>query len=157
MEKKAILSDDGRYRYWLERRWDLRPPMAWCMLNPSTADAYKDDPTIRRCMAFAEREGFGGIIVVNLMAFRATEPSVCLAQADPYGPENEYYLAQAAQKSGRGIVCAWGAHGTRQMANVAVKAFGDVELWCLGVTKSGEPRHPLYLAESTPFTRWNRR
>ena len=78
MNKAAILSDDGRYRYLLERQWDERPRMAWCMLNPSTADANIDDQTIKRCIGFAKREGFGGIIVVNLMAFRATSPAMCL-------------------------------------------------------------------------------
>lgn len=155
MNKAAILSDDGRYRYLLERQWDERPRMAWCMLNPSTADANIDDQTIKRCIGFAKREGFGGIIVVNLMAFRATSPAVCFAQDDPYGPLNDEYLRIAANRTAKGIVCAWGACATKRAVERAIRSIGKVCLWHLGFTKYGQPRHPLRLETNTPLTLWH--
>lgn len=155
MNKAAIMSDDGRYRYLLERQWDERPLMAWCMLNPSTADANNDDPTIRRCMGFAQSEGFGGIIVVNLMAFRTRFPAICLAQDDPYGPLNDEYLRIAANRAAKGFVCAWGAHATKEAVDRAIRSLGKVCLWHLGLTKNGQPRHPLRLETKTPLTLWH--
>jgi hypothetical protein len=78
MLREAEISEDGKYRYALMRMWDDKPLMMFCMLNPSTADATKDDPTIRRCIGFAKDRGYGGIYVVNLMAYRATDPAECL-------------------------------------------------------------------------------
>lgn len=146
----AILSEDGVYRYVLMRRWSDRAVMIWCMLNPSTADAHRDDPTIRRCIHFAAREGYGGIHVVNLMAYRATDPKECLRQADPFGPQNDEYLEQAVRIAPGGIVCAWGSKAPDWVVLRGLRHLGD-DLRCLGMTRTGHPRHPLYVSGLQPL------
>lgn len=155
----AVISADGLYRYWLTRIWDetkfLLPIVG---LNPSTADGWTDDPTIRSDMGFARREGAGGIIKANLHAFRATQPADLLKSRDPVGPDNARYLLHLIDyAAGRGvpIVCAWGASGGWSMAGPAfvqrAQARGAA-LVCLGITKDGMPRHTLYLKiETTPW------
>lgn len=151
-EKAAEISPCGLYRYWLARQWvpgARRLPII--MLNPSTADANIDDPTIRRCMAFARREGFGGIHVFNLFAFRATSPADMRAAADPVGPQNDYWLTQALEASaatGCAILAAWGAYGDHRGRANYVRGMAQLRgarLACLGTTKDGHPRHPLYV------------
>lgn len=154
----ADLSDDGMYRYELTREWGSEPPLVFIMLNPSSADALVDDPTIRRCMGFADREGFGGIIVVNLFAFRTFDPKEMAKAADPVGPENAEYLRRVVAEYPGAIVVAWGAHkmaeGPGRTLNYEVTS-GGVSLQCLGRTKAGAPRHPLYLAAETPLSYWS--
>lgn len=156
MEKSAVISECGKYRYQLDRRWDkIKPWIVFCMLNPSTADASIDDPTIRRVMTFAMREGSGAVRVVNLFGLRATSPKELTAAFNAYGSENETYLANAAKDSamtGTRIVCAWGAHGDLDDASnrtVALFKRHGARLSCLGRTKHGLPRHPLYLKVDT--------
>jgi hypothetical protein len=155
--KGAIISDCQRYRYQLTRSWDGTASLPFVMLNPSTADASNDDPTIRRCMSFAKREGAGGIVVANLFAFRATSPSDMKAAADPFGPDNELTLrclARAAVASSKLIVCAWGTHGDEFGTNLLAMAIFQQEgaqLVCLGKTKDGHPRHPLYVKGDQPL------
>ena len=123
------------------------------MLNPSTADAEKDDPTIRRCIAFASRERFGGVEILNLFAFRATAPADLKAAADPIGPDNDRHL-RALFARHRTIVAAWGTHGGyrgRAEAVLGMAAGLGVTLTCLGRTAAGYPRHPLYLAGDSPI------
>lgn len=142
----AAFSRDGRYRYRLWRRWDRsRPAIAFCMLNPSTADARRDDPTIRRCIGFARRWGYGGVEVVNIFALRATDPRVLRSARDPIGPRNDAFMLRAAERSP--VVIAWGVHGTlRGRGATALRLFGPrTRLLVLGRTRSGAPRHPLYL------------
>lgn len=149
----ADISDCGRYRYRLGRRWGWGPPLAFIMLNPSTADADVDDPTIRRCMGFARREGCGGIVVVNLFALRATDPAELRKSAvDPVGPENDMAiesLIDAPLATGARVVCAWGAHALaeKQARRVVARARScGRQLWCLGKTRIAlAPRHPLYV------------
>lgn len=158
MVRAAVLSDDGLYRYRLSRVWDWeRGRMLFVMLNPSTADAEVDDPTIRRCMGFARREGCGGIEVLNLYALRATRPKHLLDHPDPEGPDN---IASWADVWTEGIiahsVAAWGAHASdsRLPTSRALQAFlGDgFGGWeCLGTTAAGAPRHPLYLPGDAPL------
>ena len=158
VHKDALISDCGQYRYWLTRSWDagayLLPII---MLNPSTADADNDDPTIRRCMAFAKRERFGGIRVVNLFAFRATAPEAMKAAADPFGPEGSAWIERTLQLAADGgypVLAAWGAHGSHRdrAGSVVLSAKGwGAELVCLGTTKDGHPRHPLYVKGDQPF------
>lgn len=156
--KDALISPCGRYRYWLTRQWD---PGAWMlpiiMLNPSTADAAVDDPTIGRCMGFARREGFGGIKVMNLFAFRATSPIDMKAADDPYGPDCAEHLdrmMRVSAENGVPILAAWGAHGSHQnraeMVTIGARGWGAT-LVCLGKTKEGHPRHPLYVKGDQPF------
>lgn len=156
--KDALISPCGQYRYWLTRRWSLlQEPLLIVMLNPSTADAENDDPTIRRCMTFARREGFGGIRVMNLFAFRATSPEVMKAADAPIGTDNGRHLSGAlarAADTNTPVLAAWGAHGSfrdrARMAAISAKGHG-AKLVCLGVTKDGHPRHPLYVRADQPF------
>ncbi len=127
------------------------------MLNPSTADAEVDDPTIRRCISFAKREGFGGITVLNLFAYRATSPDDMMAVADPIGPECSIYIEAvmaSAAEMGLPVLAAWGANGDflgrAEMVCLSAKGHG-ARLVCLGTTKLGHPRHPLYVRGDQPF------
>lgn len=148
MEKDAYISEDGQYRYWLSRGWDCDlPTVCFVMLNPSTADAEFDDPTIRRCIGFAKLWGYGRLEVRNLFAYRATDPGQLRRVDDPVGPYGDVYLAGAAASSL--VVAAWGCHGElfgRHRA--ARKLLGNTKLYCLGKTKDGHPKHPLYLPAS---------
>jgi hypothetical protein len=155
IRKHAYLSDCGTYRYRLTRHWDKdAAPLTFVMLNPSTADADLDDPTIRRCMGFAKREGAGGIVVVNLYAFRATDPRNLPIGGERIGPENEAYLYEAIMgASGRPIVCAWGTKGNGSFFVQWAKGYG-ANLMALGITKEGLPKHPLYIASNAPLIRY---
>jgi len=155
MIKDAYISDDGLYRYNLVRDWgdNEDPGMLFVMLNPSTADAVEDDPTIRRCINFAKREGCGYMEVVNLFAFRATDPKAMKAADDPVGPENDLVIRQALEDADI-VVCAWGAHGSFKARDKVVLDIihqsGHVPK-ALGVTQAGQPRHPLYLKNIAPL------
>lgn len=147
----ADISSCGRYRYRLWRTWDvLLPQLVWCMLNPSTADAETDDPTLRRCTGYAKDWGYGGVEVVNLFALRATDPRQLLKSSDPVGPRNVDVITDAT--CGRRVVCAWGDGAewlppeVSQVSRETLRA-GARELLCLGTTGRGNPRHPLYLSK----------
>lgn len=147
----ADLSDDGVYRYLLWRRWDVTKPRAvFIMLNPSTADASVDDPTIRRCIGFAKAWGMGGIRVVNLYPFRATKPADLWRAAHPRGMGNLGYIERAIDHEGI-VIAAWGAHGKEAQVKEVAGLFYDlgVPLYALKVTKDGVPGHPLYIAAAT--------
>lgn len=136
---------NGVYRFELRRSWDRSKPLhAWVMLNPSTADATTDDPTIRRCVSLSWRWGAGGIVVVNLFAFRATRPAELLTAPDPVGPGNDDAI-KAAVSEATLTIAAWGAHKAAQLGgrSTAVRALLH-NAKCIGFTQSGEPRHPLY-------------
>jgi hypothetical protein len=153
VSKGAKISEDGRYRYALLRRWGDGPFVTFVMLNPSTADAEVDDPTIRRCIGFAKRWGFDALHVVNLFALRATDPRELAKADDPIGPENDLYLMRHALAEGP-MVAAWGAH---PMARERAKAFTDrmfVRWSALGTTADGYPRHPLYVRADAPLIGW---
>lgn len=146
----AVISDCGGYRYELTRRWDDGPLLGWVMLNPSTADASVDDPTIRRCIGFARNRGFSGIVVRNLFALRATDPRELLGAADPIGPDNTYYLRRC--EGDPMTVAAWGANKAVQHAWPSLRTVKCASsLMCLGTTGSGAPCHPLYLRTDTKF------
>jgi hypothetical protein len=154
----ALISDCGRYRYELIRQWDEGlPPLTFIMLNPSTADATLDDPTIRRCIRFARERGFGVLRVLNLFAFRATDPAQMRAQDDPVGPDNDKHLRSAitgARDAKAPVIAAWGVHGAYKGRDVTVRALArecDVSLTCLGRTRDGHPRHPLYVPAAADF------
>jgi hypothetical protein len=151
----AAFSRDRRYRYRLWRHWDQsRPAIAFCMLNPSTADARRDDPTIRRCIGFARGWGYGGIEVVNIFALRATDPRDLRSADDPIGPRNDAFMLRAAALSP--VVIAWGVHGAlRDRGANALRLFGPrARLLVLGRTRSGAPRHPLYLRRDVKATEY---
>jgi hypothetical protein len=153
----ALISCCGEYRWWLSRTWSSLPSLCWIMLNPSTADAMKDDPTIRKCVRFAIRWGYGGIRIVNLFAFRATDPKQLPMAYSPIGKENDEFILLNA-KLCRTVVCGWGVHGNLfGRANVVkiMLAANGIETFCLGTTKLGEPKHPLYLAGLTRLIPFN--
>jgi hypothetical protein len=146
MHKSAQIDPTGRYRYWLKREWDsTRPCVGFVMLNPSTADAIKDDPTLRACLGFAQRWGYGSLGVVNLFAYRATSPQVLRAVRDPIGAENDHHIAQMCQEVNQ-IVVAWGNQGKLLGRDQEVlQQLYQHQPVCLGVTKQGCPHHPLYV------------
>jgi hypothetical protein len=152
-ERGAQISACGRYRYTLWRRWDFaRPSVLFIMLNPSTADADHDDPTIRRCIGFADRWGAGGIRVVNLYPWRATNPRDLPKGLEVFGelPEgherNAHAIRAAAADAGR-IIAAWGAHPGPWPSQpmVVMGALRGRLVEALALTKDGSPRHPLYV------------
>lgn len=146
----AVISACNSYRYRLERIWDAdRARVAFIMLNPSTADASNDDPTIRRCISFAKAWRFGGLIVGNLFALRSTDPKRLYAHPEPVGPDNDAHLRAIGMCAAR-IVCAWGAHGAyRDRGRDVVAMMRGFDLKALTVTKTGQPGHPLYVPADT--------
>lgn len=160
-EDTAVFSPCQTYRYFLRRDWDDGRCIAWLMLNPSTATATVNDPTIRKCIGFSKRWGYARLIVVNLFALRSTDPRGLARNTDPVGPENDYWIAQAANES-REVVCAWGCmqHLTGKLADRVPHVSGivsklDKPLTCLGYRKDGTPRHPLMVAYETPRVEFN--
>lgn len=121
------------------------------MLNPSTADETLNDPTITRCIGFASRWQYTSLIVTNLFAFRATDPANLKRAADPVGAENDEYIRTVAMNSAA-VVVAWGVHGVHQgRADYVMRLLNDAGVYpyCLGLTKGGHPKHPLYLRSDT--------
>lgn len=155
MKKSAVISGCGQYRYLLRRSWDIaRPALGFIMLNPSTADADQDDPTIRKCIGFAERLGYGAIVVTNLFALRATDPADLRRAGYPRGPENDEWIRRGIMESGP-VVCAWGtnARGLVRPAEVLLILSGlRVKLQALALTDDGIPRHPLMLPYTCQLT-----
>lgn len=159
LEQNAVISACGRYRYQLTRQ--VGPGLrtaTFIMLNPSTADATNDDPTIRRCIGFAQQWGCGRLAVLNLFAFRATDPADLKRVEEPVGPENQDWFDRTLQADHDGpVVCAWGVHGEHRGQDRVVLGWLEtlgVEPLALGMTKHGHPRHPLYApysAELMPF------
>lgn len=144
----AEISDCGDYRYRLRR--EVSPFGAgqclFIMLNPSTADGDQDDPTIRRCIGFTERLGFASMSVVNLFAYRATDPAAMKIASAPVGPANNGWIMSEALHS-KWIICAWGTHGGFMDRDLEVwRMLRDLghQTYCLGETKGFFPVHPLY-------------
>lgn len=165
LKRFAIISDCGKYRYRLER--DIgrfsNTAIAFIMVNPSTADGEVDDATIRKCMGFAERQGFGRLIVGNKFAWRATDVKELRAAPDAIGPENNAHLGQIIRDADI-IVAAWGPLAKlpdrlrsrwRKVSDLA-ESFGK-PLHCFGTAQDGHPRHPLMLAYDTKLTKWRPR
>lgn len=152
----ASLSDDRLYRYLLWREWESRPKkrgyVLWVMLNPSTADASGDDPTVRKCIGFSKRWGYGRLEVVNLYAYRATKPKAMWEAEgngiDIVGPLNERAI-EAGIKGAALIVAAWGAGAHEAEHDDLVRQLQEGGAMCLGRTAMGEPRHPLMLSYDT--------
>jgi hypothetical protein len=141
--RSAVISEDVRYRYRLDRRWGPGPRVVWLMLNPSTADAEQDDATIRRIRAFSQGWGFSALTVVNLYAWRTTDPAGLWTAADPVGPDNDRHIAEVCATSH--VIAAWGAHARPDRIAAVLALPGMDGLRALAVTKTGQPRHPLYL------------
>jgi hypothetical protein len=147
-EAGATFSPCRRWRYLLWRRWDAARPVAnFLMLNPSTADEVKLDPTCARARDYAGRWGYGTLIVTNIFAFRNTNPDQMKAAKDPVGPGNDAAIVKAAKES-RIVVCAWGNHGSFLDRSSRVRALlskNGIRLHTLRINANGEPAHPLYL------------
>lgn len=163
MRRDALISYDGLYRYTLNRDWDNKlPTLTWIMLNPSKASATLDNPTVKECVRLSTRFGFGGLLVLNLFAFRAIDPKQIKRQPDPVGPNNNSIIETKIDSHGgtliRAIVLAWGNHGVFRNRNeevlALVKASGQVDVFHLGLTLSGQPRHPLGVMGRPDLSRW---
>lgn len=155
VSRDALISDCGLWRYTLTRTWDpAKPALCILGLNPSVADAFKDDPTVCREIAFADRWGYGSLLKGNIFAFRSTDPKNMKAAKDPVGPENDRWIRWMSEYA-KTVVAAWGVHGAFLGRQEAVsKLLAGRPLWCLGTTKEGYPRHPLYVRGDTPLVRW---
>lgn len=153
MTSDATFSLCRTYRYDLWRRWIGGDGYAMFVgLNPSTADETEDDPTIRRCIAYAKAWGYSGLCMTNLFAYRATEPKKMMQVADPVGPSNDATLRTLAGRAGV-VVAAWGTHGTHLGRGDAVRELLPA-LHYLRLTKDGHPGHPLYLPKTLVPVAW---
>jgi hypothetical protein len=158
----ATFSPCRTWRYRLYRQWGqpLSPSLIMVMLNPSTADEDINDPTIERCERRARAGGFHSLQVLNLFAYRATDPDAMKAAADPVGPQNDHYITGVLRGLCPGdLVCGgWGIHGDHAGRDREVLAIAErhgVKLHCLGATAGGQPRHPLYVGYDKPFVPWS--
>ena len=149
IRRETIISRCESYRYCLWREWEDRSPryVAFIGLNPSTADAVNDDPTIRRCIGFATRWGYSSMCMINLFAFRATKPADLRKSEDPIGSANDDFLRELS-KSADLVVSCWGNHGSILGRQQNVVRFIGISC-CLGVTNQGQPKHPLYVPYET--------
>lgn len=153
----AVFDPARTYRYRLRRAWAAPPApvLIFLLLNPSTADATQDDPTLRRCVGFARRWGFGALEVVNLFAYRSPDPNALHRVPDPIGADNDRHILDALRAADL-AVAAWGAGGSYLGRGevVAARAERLTPLWHLGLTAGGQPRHPLYLPATTRPSWW---
>jgi hypothetical protein len=151
MQKSAVISRCGNYRYELRRTWDeSKHTVLFICLNPSTADHQQDDNTSRVCINFAKRWGYGGLIIANLFAYRATNPSRLKEVEDPVGPRNDRHLRKLVKEVPL-TVCAWSNEGAYMNRDKSVLGLLD-DPYCLTILKSGHPGHPLYKKRSlTPI------
>lgn len=166
LRSNATFSGCGRYRYWLERIWNLEAPiLPWVLLNGSTADSVRNDPTVRRVIGFTRQWEFGGLWLVNAYAAMATNPRDLLAMDRNAGPRNRHYVQRTIRDAWRHartlphtqelpVIVGWGNHGAhgeqdRRVLEWIGRAGAPVRLQCLGVTRLGCPRHPLYCAADT--------
>lgn len=151
----AEFSPCRTWRYVLRRRWAKGSSVGFVLLNPSTADERSDDPTIRRCIAYAKSWGFSGMSLGNIFAFRATDPRIMRAAPDPIGPANDEALISIADEAHGVVICGWGRHGAfldRGHHVVAMLRAAGVSIKALRITAGGHPGHPLYLpAALTPI------
>ena len=159
---RAIFSPCGLYRTMLIRTWDDSLPMLpLVMLNASTADASINDPTITRCIGFGRRDGFGGLLVGNLYGLKSTDPRGLKLVSDPFGEDNDKALSDIAAYAvahNVSVLCAWGVHGTYRNADARflnIARHYGARLVCLGKTKGGHPKHPLYIRANQPFEAFN--
>ena len=154
-ESGATFSPCRRWRYLLWRRWDASKPVAnFLMLNPSTADEVKLDPTCSRARNYAEHWGFGSLYVTNIFGWRATDPEEMKAAEDPVGPGNDAAIVRAAKEADL-VVCAWGNHGSHQERSKQIRRLlQGQKLHTLRLNANGEPAHPLYLPARLRAVSW---
>ncbi|MFP5282934.1 MAG: DUF1643 domain-containing protein [Actinomycetes bacterium] len=152
-ERTAVVSNCGRYRYLLIRRWASGPLLTLVLLNPSTADAATDDRTVCRCRGFARAHGLAGMQVLNLYAYRTREPRQLWQVADPVGPDNDHHLTRAGATAHL-LVAGWGTRARPERVHAVLGLPGFDRLWVLGLTRAGLPRHPLYLPSAARPHAW---
>ena len=154
----AVFSDCLNYRYVLTRVWDPDGDrVLFIMLNPSTADEIRNDPTVERCERRARALGFGAFRVCNIFAYRATDPKVMRAQDDPIGDDNDRTILESCDWAQK-VICAWGTHGAHLDRGTAVEALvrkAGVAPLHLGLSKHGHPKHPLYISYATQPEPWS--
>lgn len=157
-QSSAIFSIDKVHRYSLTRVWSPGGKMAvFIGLNPSTADEVENDPTVRRCINYAKAWGCDGLYMLNIFAFRGTDPKDMKVANNPIGLENDFWLLERC-KGAEVIIAAWGVHGEHQdRGKNVMKLLDDLDVKCLGTTKEGHPRHPLYLRKDLQPTDYNGR
>lgn len=154
----AQFSPCRTWRYTLLRQWNAKPVLVWLLLNPSTADESRDDPTIRRCIGFSMNHGYGGLVILNLFAYRATNPKCLMDAADPVGPENDDWIIKCVLW--RDVVCAWGNEPVRRGNEKLAPRIPAVRrlllrasaIFCLRQTGAGQPEHPLYIPAKQSLT-----
>ena len=147
MIKTAEISSCERYRYQLGRIWNEDLPVClWIMLNPSTADARKDDQTIKRCIDYSKRWGYGGLMVGNLFAWRTTYPDELRQAEDPVGPENDQHLDTMLAEADF-VICAWGIKSPYRARASEVLGMLNGRGHALAITKDGHPGHPSRLSK----------
>lgn len=159
VEKSAVV--DGPYRYLLKRVWEpTKPRHLYIMLNPSTADALVDDPTIKSCYRISNALGAGSFEVVNLFAWRATDPNDLIEVDSPYGPNNNKAVRLAVNRCDL-VILAWGAHPMGAAGRFQIEKLLELHpnrstmfVKCLGKTKAGAPRHPLYVKTGAQLQAW---
>jgi hypothetical protein len=153
----AEYSECGRYRHWLVRSWGEpdAPFILWVGMNPSTAEADVDDPTIRRELNFSRELGFTRYVKVNVMDYRATSPKILLT-VEPRSAINLPFILKVAGEASR-VVAAWGAlpKRLRHYADEVMEGLRDREVYCMGWTAGGDPRHPLYLPKTAECVLWD--
>lgn len=153
----AIFSFDKKYRYTLGRKWSNNGICLFILLNPSTADAFKLDPTITRAYNLSKRLGYGELIILNIFAIRGSNPDIIKDVADPVGTLNNYYIKKTVKKSDL-IILGWGNHGkinnrSSEIINIINKI--GKEYHVLDINKSGEPKHPLYTKSDIKLKKFN--
>jgi hypothetical protein len=147
VHRTALFSRDRTYRYRLGRRWGQGAAVCFILLNPSTADETREDPTVRRCIGFARGLGYAALEVVNLYAYVATDPAELRRAGYPVGRSNDRHIEAAARECER-VVLAWGVHAAKlgkpgEVLGLLARA--GIEPHCLRLTASGHPEHPLRL------------
>lgn len=158
MERTAKISSCETYRYLLSRKWSYAPQATFIMLNPSTADGRLNDPTVKKCIGFARRWGMGGLMIVNLFAYRDSKPEKMLQADDPVGPDNASSISWACERAAENeglVICAWGANGRYMDQDETVVGWLEmltIKPKCLRLTQGGAPEHPLFVPyETTPI------
>lgn len=153
----AVYSDCERYRYSLTRTWDPNGRRAlFIMLNPSKATEVQNDPTVERCERRARTLGFGAFRVTNIFAWRETDPHTMRKAADPIGPHNDQILQDGVNWADQ-VIAGWGTHGEHlnrgpKVADLLFQTGQDI--YHLGLTKAGHPKHPLYIAYAQQPELW---
>ena len=157
INSEAIYSDCERYRYSLSRIWDSnKQNVLFVMLNPSTADEFKNDPTVERCERRARMLNFGAFCVCNIFAWRETNPYNLIKISNPIGEDNNLHILRASFSANL-VICAWGVHGKHLNRDKEVTKLlldNNTKLYHLGLTKENHPKHPQYIPYSQEIIPW---